>query len=127
METRNQTTMDTAEHKTQSTAQTISDMKTKAQELGSTISEQASNTAAAVGQSINSLAGAVRQQAPTEGMIGSAASTVASQLEAAGSYLQDNSFENMARDITAMIRRYPLPSLLIGLNIGYWWARNSER
>jgi len=127
METRNQTTMDTAEHKTQSTAQTISDMKTKAQELGSTISEQASNTATSVGQSINSLAGAIRQQAPTEGTIGSAASTVASQLEAAGSYLQDNSFENMARDVTAMIRRYPLPSLLIGLSIGYWWTRNSER
>jgi hypothetical protein len=52
---------------------------------------------------------------------------VANQLDAAGSYLKDNGFDNMGRDLTALIRRYPVQSLLIGLGIGYWLARNSEK
>jgi hypothetical protein len=52
---------------------------------------------------------------------------VAHQLENAGSYLQDNTFENMARDVTGLIRRYPIHSLLIGLGVGYLFSRRSER
>jgi hypothetical protein len=33
----------------------------------------------------------------------------------------------MTRDLTGLIRRYPLQSLLIGFGIGYLLARNSER
>lgn len=122
-----QTMKDTAQNMAQSASQTMSDMKNKAQELGSTMTEKAGNAATSVGQGMSSLAGTIRQKAPSEGMVGSAASTVANQLEAAGSYLQDRSFENMARDLTGLIRRYPLQSLLIGFSIGYLWARNSER
>jgi hypothetical protein len=33
----------------------------------------------------------------------------------------------MGRDLTDLIRRYPVQSLLIGLGVGCWLARNSER
>lgn len=126
-ENRGQTMKDTAQHMAQSASQTLSDMKTKAQELGSTMTAKASNAATSVGEGMSSLAGMIRQKAPSEGKIGSAASAVADRLDAAGSYLHDKSFENMARDLTGLIRRYPLQSLLIGFSIGYLWARNSER
>ncbi|HEV8711677.1 MAG TPA: CsbD family protein [Candidatus Binatia bacterium] len=119
--------MDTAQNMAQSASQTMSDVKNKAQELGSNMTERAHKATTSVGQSMSSLAGTIRQKAPAEGMVGSAASTVANQLQAAGSYLQDNGFDNMARDLTGLIRRYPLQSLLIGFSIGYLWARNSER
>jgi hypothetical protein len=33
----------------------------------------------------------------------------------------------MINDLTALIRRYPMQSLLVGLGIGYLWTRRSER
>jgi len=122
-----QTVMNTAQDVAQSASRSMSEMKNKAQELGSTVSEKAGNVTTSVGQSMSSLAGTLRQKAPAEGMVGSAASTMANQLEAAGSYLQDNGLENMARDLAGVVRRYPLQSLLVGFTIGYLWARNSER
>jgi hypothetical protein len=127
MESTSQTSGNTAQDWAQSAAQTIHDLKTKAQELGSTMTEQASNTTTSMGQGMNSLASTIRQQSPSAGIVGSAASTVANQLEAAGSYLQNNRFDNMARDLIGVVRRYPLPSLLLGFSFGYLWARHSER
>jgi uncharacterized protein YjbJ (UPF0337 family) len=117
----------TAQDMAESASQTISDVKAKAQEMGSSMAEKASNATSSVGEGMSSLAGTIRQNAPAEGTVGSAASAVANQLDAAGSYLKDNSFENIGRDFTDLIRRYPVQSLLIGLGVGYWLARNSER
>jgi uncharacterized protein YjbJ (UPF0337 family) len=99
----------------------------KAQELSSAAAEKVGGATKAVGETISSWAGTIRESAPQEGTIGSAAKTVANQLENAGSYLQDNTFENMARDVTTLIRRYPIQSLLVGLGVGYLFSRRSER
>jgi uncharacterized protein YjbJ (UPF0337 family) len=122
-----QTMKDTAQDLYQGAAKTYDDMKTKAQELGSAASEQAKNATAAVGEKMGSLASTIRQNAPQEGTVGSAATAVADNLEAAGSYLRDSNFEGMINDLTALIRRYPMQSLLVGLGIGYLWTRRSER
>ena len=111
----------------QSAANAYSDAKAKAQEVGSAAAEKVADTSKAVGEKISSLAGTIRENAPQEGTIGSAAKTVANQLDSAGSYLQDNNFENMAKDVTGLIRRYPIHSLLVGLGIGYLFSRRSER
>jgi hypothetical protein len=127
MDTTEQTKESGAPHMAQSATQTMSGMKHKAQEWGSAMTEQAGTAAKAMGQSVSSLADTIQQKAPAEGMMGSAASTMAHQLEAAGSYLQDNGFDTMTRDLAGLIRRYPLQSLLLGFTVGYLWARNSER
>ena len=111
----------------QSAADTYNDAKTKAQELGTAAAEKVGSATKAVGEKMSSLAGTLRGNAPQEGTIGSAAQTVANQLDNAGAYLQDNTFENMARDISGLIRRYPIQSLLIGVGIGYLFSRRSER
>lgn len=111
----------------QSAANAYGDAKAKAQELGSTAAEKVGGATKAVGETMSSWAGTIRESAPQEGTLGSAAKTVANQLESAGSYLQDNTFENMARDVTTLIRRYPIQSLLVGFSIGYLFSRRSER
>jgi uncharacterized protein YjbJ (UPF0337 family) len=111
----------------QSAANAYGDAKAKAQEFGSAAAERVGGASKAVGETMSSWAGTIRESAPQEGSIGSAAKTVANQLENAGSYLQDNTFENMARDVTTLIRRYPIQSLLVGLGIGYLFSRRSER
>lgn len=111
----------------QSAANAYGDAKAKAQELGTAAAEKVGGATKAVGEKMSSLAGSLRESAPQEGTMGSAAQTVANQLDNAGSYLQDNTFDNMARDVTGLIRRYPMQSLLVGLGIGYLFSRRSER
>jgi hypothetical protein len=76
---------------------------------------------------MTSLAGVIRENAPSQGAINSAATAVANQLDTAGTYLQGASWENMTKDLSDIIRHYPLQALLVGFGIGYLMARNSER
>src|SRR5262245_32775394 len=82
---------------------------------------------AAVGEKIGSLAEAIRERAPHEGAVGTAATAVAEKLDVAGSYLQEKDFNHVMGDVSSMIRRYPVPSLLVGLGIGYLLARSVRR
>ena len=35
--------------------------------------------------------------------------------------------QKVRNDVTDFVRRYPIPSVLIGLAVGYWFARRSEK
>jgi uncharacterized protein YjbJ (UPF0337 family) len=82
---------------------------------------------AAVGEKIGSLADVIREKAPHEGTVGTAATAVAEKLDVAGSYLQEKDLNHVLGDVSSMIRRYPVPALLIGLGIGYLLARSTRR
>jgi uncharacterized protein YjbJ (UPF0337 family) len=103
------------------------DAKRTAEEAVSSAATMASQPISAVGERIGSLAGVIREKAPHEGAVGTAATTVAEKLDAAGSYLQKKNLDHMMDDLSGMIRRYPVPSLLIGLGIGYLLARSTRR
>jgi hypothetical protein len=45
-------------------------------------------------------------------------------VDSARSYLQDKNYSDLAEDATDLVRKYPLPSLLIGIGIGYLLARS---
>lgn len=111
----------------QSVANAYGDAKAKAQELGTAAAEKVGGATKVVGEQISSLAGTIREKISQEGTIGSAAQTVANQLDNAGSYLQDKALGNMTQDVSELIRRYPIPSLLIGVGLGYLLSRRSER
>lgn len=111
----------------QNVTNAYSDAKAKAQELGAAAAEKVGGATKMVGEKISSLAGTLRESAPQEGPLGSAAQTVASQLDNAGSYLRDSTLENVTQDVSGLIRRYPIPSLLIGVGIGYLLSRRAER
>jgi uncharacterized protein YjbJ (UPF0337 family) len=81
----------------------------------------------AVGEKIGSLADVIREKAPHEGAVGTAATAVAEKLDVAGSYLQEKNLNHVLNDVSSMIRRYPVPSLLVGLGIGYILARSTRR
>jgi uncharacterized protein YjbJ (UPF0337 family) len=108
-------------------AQTADATKERARDLASTATTTAAQSMSAVGEKIGSLAGALREKAPQEGTIGTAATAVAEKLDAAGSYLQTKDVDHMVSDLSGMIRRYPIPALLIGLGIGYLLAKSTRR
>jgi len=103
------------------------DVKQTAEGAASSAATIASQPISAVGERIGSLADVIREKAPHEGAVGTAATTVAEKLDAAGSYLQAKNLDHMMGDLSNVLRRYPIPSLLAGLGIGYLLARSTRR
>lgn len=99
---------------------------TKAQEFGSTAATKANEAATAMGGTIGSLANVIRENAPRDGAVGTAASAVVDSLESARSYLQEKKFDHLAKDVTALVHAYPVQSLLIGIGLGYLLARRTR-
>jgi hypothetical protein len=95
----------------------------KAKEAGSFISEKADQATGAVGSSMESLGHSLREHAPHGGMVGAAGEAVASRLEQGGRYLEEHGVGDMAGEISTMIRRNPLPAVLIGIGVGFFLAR----
>jgi hypothetical protein len=108
------------------TVGTVATMTAAAQELGATTATKANEAATVVGEKIGSLATVIRENAPHEGAVATAASAVAGGLESASSYLQEKKFDALAHQVTNLVRTYPVQSLLIGVGLGYLFARRSR-
>jgi hypothetical protein len=117
---------------------TTSEIANKAQEFGNTVGQKMSDAASFVGQKaedaaqrmgagMKSLGGTVREHAPHSGMAGSASSAVADSLERSGRYLEERGLGGICTDLTNVIRRNPIPSLLIGIGAGFLLARATSR
>ena len=104
----------------------VANLTSKAKELGANAAGKANDAAAAVGDKIESLAVAIRANAPSEGRVGTVASTIAGGLTSAISYLRDKKYGNLAKDVTGLVRAYPVQSLLVGVGVGYLLARRTR-
>jgi ElaB/YqjD/DUF883 family membrane-anchored ribosome-binding protein len=95
----------------------------KASDVGSTIGHKAEDATSAVGSGMHTLADKVRDNAPQSGMLGTASRSVASALDTAGHYVEDKNLSGMMEDVTALVKRNPIPALLIGLGVGFLIGR----
>jgi len=94
------------------------DVARKAQETARAAVEKANDGIAAVGQRMSTLSGTVREAVPRDGVLGSAATTVADTLQMGGRYLEGHDLKDMGMDLTAMVRHYPIQSVLISAGLG---------
>jgi len=94
-----------------------------AQNANCTIEEKANEATATVADGMKSLAGALRDHTPSEGVLHTALSSVAESLECGGRYLKEEGLSGMAKDITNLVRRHPIPALLMGVGIGLVLAK----
>jgi ElaB/YqjD/DUF883 family membrane-anchored ribosome-binding protein len=106
-----------------SAAGSVQDMARKAQDIASDVGQRAGETVSNVGGQMRNLADTIRQSAPSEGVLSSAASTVADSLDTGGRYLEEETLSNLGREATDLIRRYPLQAVLVGIGIGFLMAR----
>jgi ElaB/YqjD/DUF883 family membrane-anchored ribosome-binding protein len=90
----------------------------KVRDTASNLKERADDAISNVGQRMTSLADQLRENAPHEGTLGSAAGAVADNLRSGGRYLQEHGLEDMGADMTRLIRQYPVQSLLVAFGVG---------
>jgi hypothetical protein len=102
-------------HKAQETASNVAG---KAQNLAGAAADRADDAISAVGERMSGLAGTIRQSGPREGMLGSATGTVADTLKSGGDYLKEHGLSEMGEDMTTLVKRYPVQSLLVGFGVG---------
>jgi len=106
----------------------------KAREVASSVMERAKDTASnlgkkaeggleSVGSGLTSAAGTIRENLPEEGMLHNVGTRVAEGLESGGRYIREEGFSGMADDLTDLIRRNPIPALLVGVGVGFLLAR----
>lgn len=95
--------------------------------LASGAAHKADDAAAAAGSSIQSFADTLRKSTPNEGMVGAASNRIADTLESGGKYLEEQGLTGMADDLAAMVKRYPIGALVVGVGIGYILARATSR
>jgi hypothetical protein len=104
-----------AGHKAQEWAGNVAD---KAQETAAAVVHKTDDGIAAVGHQMNALGAKVRDAAPQNGTLGSAANVVANELQAGGQYLEGHGIEAIGKDLTEVVRKHPIPSVLVGFGIG---------
>lgn len=77
----------------------MTDFKAKVAEIGETITNKASE----------------------------ASSAVRSGAGKASAYLEEKKLDEITSDVTGLVRKYPIPAMLIGIALGVWLARSSRR
>jgi hypothetical protein len=106
---------------------TASSFAQKAGDAASFVGKKADEASSAVGSGMKSLAGTIRDNAPDKGPLGSASSAAANTLESGGRYLEEHGLSGIAGDIATMIKRNPIPAILVGIGLGYLVARATTR
>src|SRR4051794_16355223 len=104
-----------ATQKAQDLASNVAD---KAKNLASAAADRADSALSSAGSGLSGAADKLRDSGPREGYLGTASRTVADNLASAGSYLQDHGVSDIADDMTTMVKRYPIQSLLVGFGVG---------
>jgi uncharacterized protein YjbJ (UPF0337 family) len=90
--------------------------------------ERTAGAAAAVTSAAQDVASSVAETVGTaaakaQERVGSAATAVTDTVAGVGTYVQDKGLQGLSGDLTGLIRRYPVPALLIGLGIGLFLGR----
>jgi hypothetical protein len=96
-------------------------------EAGSDVGEKAKRATSAVGGGMKSLAGTIRENAPHQGVLGTASSSVADTLDKGGRYLQEEGLSGIGGEVTNFIRRNPIPAVLVGIGVGFLLAKLTTR
>ena len=114
---------DPNEHHKGTTEDAASYIGHKAEDATLYAGHKTEDAAASVGGGLRSLGDSVRSHGPEDGMAGTASTAVADTLDSSGRYLQEEGLKDMVDDMSALIGRYPVPALLIGIAAGYLVGR----
>jgi uncharacterized protein YjbJ (UPF0337 family) len=90
----------------------------QAASVAPTVTSAAQGVASTVTETAGSAA------AKTQEMVAAAATAVTNTVTGAGTYVQEKGVQALPGDLVGLIRRHPVPALLIGLGIGFVLGRS---
>jgi len=101
----------------------------KARDAASSVGEMAKNAASNIGHKaddlthsagtgIKNFGDTIREHAPREGVLGQASKSVADTTKQVGRYLEEEGLSGMFEDMTSLIKRNPIPAILVGVGLG---------
>ena len=91
------------------------------------VGKKADGLAASAGVGIQGLGDRLSQNAPHAGMLGSASQAVARSIHGSGEYLEGAKLSGMTEDVAQLIRRNPIPAVLIAVGLGWFVASKLKR
>jgi uncharacterized protein YjbJ (UPF0337 family) len=86
------------------------------------VADTATSAAQDVASRVTTTAGTAATKA--QELAGSAATGATDTVTAVGTYVQEKGLQGLAGDLTDLIRRHPVPALLVGLGIGFVLGRS---
>jgi uncharacterized protein YjbJ (UPF0337 family) len=108
----------TRERAQQEVDRRLQEYNEKSAGVAATVTSAAQDVASRVAETAGTATGKAQE------MAGSAATTVTDTLAGVGTSMQDRGVQGLSGDLTGLIRRYPVPALLIGLGIGFVLGRS---
>ena len=123
--------VDTAKDMASSAASTVSSaagsavqsVKGAAENAATYVGQKAGDATHAAGSGLRQAGEAIRSAAPQQDMLKGLACSVADGLDSAGRYLEEEGLSGMAEDMTTLIRKNPIPALMVGVGIGFLLGR----
>ena len=88
------------------------------------IGKEADNLTASAGTCIEGLGDRLSKNAPHTGILGNTSQAVAGAVRDSGEYLQGAKLSGMTEDVAHLVRRNPIPAILIAIGLGWFVGRN---
>jgi len=92
-------------------------------QAASTVGKRAEEMASSAGADIKKWGDSMTSYPPQSGTMGQVTQAVGETLREGGRYLEDAKLSGMADDVSKMIRRNPVPAVLIGIGVGFILGR----
>ena len=83
------------------------------------VGKKADELTASAGVGIQGLGDRLSKNGPQAGVLGSASQAVAKSVCDGGVYMEDARFSGMTKDVAQLIRRNPIPAILIAIGLGW--------
>lgn len=96
-------------------------------EVTSSVGKQAGEATAAVAAGLNAAGGSARAHGPRGGMAGGASGAAADSPENTGRCLRAEGLTGIAEGLTSLVRRHPIPAVLVGVGLGFLISRAAAR
>ena len=115
----------------QQAGQTFGELKETAEEKAKTLTEKAKSAASAVGDKASEMAssvaeGASRAASAVGDKVDEGMSAVGGSMRTMGNYLEEHGVRDLGQEVTNLVRKHPIPSLLVAIGLGFFLARSTR-
>lgn len=94
------------------------DLSEKAHQAAEGMEDRADGAMASLGDRLTGAAESIRRANSPSGALGNTIEKVADGLATGGEYLTEHGVADLGAEVTALVRRYPVQSLWVGIGIG---------